>query len=73
MGAARPPISRTPTFIRDMFDESIDLMKKGRWLDSLHDKFGENNIVSAELASKWKTNDQAGTGSLADREVVEQH
>src|ERR1017187_1154055 len=54
MGAARPPSSRTPTFIRDMFDESIDFMTSGFWLEGLDDEFGENNIVSVELASKWK-------------------
>jgi hypothetical protein len=54
MGAARPQSLQTPTFIRDKFDESIDFMKRGHWLDSLDDEFGENNIVSAELASKWK-------------------
>jgi hypothetical protein len=37
-----------------MFDESIDFMKRGHWLDGLDDEFGKNNIASAELASKWK-------------------
>lgn len=62
MGAARPTSSRTPTFIRDMFDESIDFVTSGQWLDSLDDEFGENNIVSVELASRWKQMTKQGRG-----------
>ena len=54
MGAATLPSSRCPTFIRDMFDESLDFMRRRSWPDCLDDAFGENNISSAQLASKWK-------------------
>ena len=54
MGAATLPSSRCPTFIRDMFDESLDFMRRGSWPDCLDDAFGENNISSIELAARWK-------------------
>ena len=46
MGAGTLPSSRCPTFIRDMFDESLDFMRRKSWPDCLDDEFGENNISS---------------------------
>ena len=37
-----------------MFQESLDFMLNGNWLDCLDEEFGENNIWSEELLSRWK-------------------
>jgi hypothetical protein len=37
-----------------MFDESLDFVLRNSWPDCLDDEFGENNIMSTELVSKWK-------------------
>ena len=37
-----------------MFDESLDFILRKSWTDCLDDAFGENNISSTQLASKWK-------------------
>ena len=54
MGAATLPSSRCPTFIRDMFDESLDLILRKSWPDCLDEEFGVNNIMSTELVARWK-------------------
>jgi len=54
MRASQPPSNRAPAFIRDMFQESLNFMLNGYWLDGLEEKFGENNIWLEELLSRWK-------------------
>ncbi len=48
------PGNRAPGFIRDMFLESLDYVSNGSWLDFLDEEFGENNIWSEKLLSRWK-------------------
>jgi len=54
MVAANTPSSRTPTFIRDMFDQSLDFILSSAWLDCLDDEFGENHIYPGPLLIRWK-------------------
>jgi hypothetical protein len=54
MSATQPPSKRAPSFIRDMFQESLNFMSSGYWLDGLDEEFGENYIWSEELLSRWK-------------------
>jgi hypothetical protein len=49
MGAAKPPSFRTPTFIRDMFDQSLDFILSNSWPDCLDVEFGENHISPGAL------------------------
>jgi hypothetical protein len=37
-----------------MFQRSLDFMSTGYWLDGLDEEFGENNIGSEKLLSRWK-------------------
>lgn len=37
-----------------MFQESLDFILNGCWLDGLDEELGENNIWSEELLSRWK-------------------
>ena len=54
MGAAKPPSFRTPTFIRDMFDQSLDFILSNSWPDCLDVEFGENHISPGALLVRWK-------------------
>ena len=54
MRASQPPSNRAPAFIRDMFQESLDYVLNGSWLDRLDEELGENNIWSEEILAKWK-------------------
>jgi hypothetical protein len=54
MRATQPPSNRAPSFIRDMFQESLDYVLNGSWLDFLDEELGENNIWSEQFLSKWK-------------------
>ena len=37
-----------------MLLESLDYVSNGSWLDFLDEEFGENNIWSEKLLSRWK-------------------
>ena len=37
-----------------MFEESLDFILRKSWTDCLDDAFGENNISSTQLSSRWK-------------------
>ena len=63
MRVTLPPSNRAPSFIRDMFQESLGFMTSGNWLDSLDEEFGENNIWSEKLLSKWKQMSNRERGS----------
>ena len=63
MRATQPPSNRPPSFIRDMFQQSLDLMLNGYWLDGLDEELGENNIWSEELLSRWKHMSKRERGS----------
>ena len=51
MRATLPPSNRAPSFIREMFQKSI---QNDCWLDCLDEELGENNIWSEKLLSRWK-------------------
>ena len=63
MRATQPPSNRAPSFIRDLFQQSLDFMLNGYWLDGLDEEFGENNIWSEELLSRWKHMSKRERGS----------
>ena len=54
MRASQPPSNRAPSLIRDMFQQSLDNVLSDSWLDCLDEEFGENNIWSEELLTKWR-------------------
>jgi hypothetical protein len=64
LGRALSPVAvSSPAFIRDMFQESLDFMLHDNWLDGLDEDFGENNIWSEKLLSRWKHMSKRERGS----------
>jgi hypothetical protein len=63
MSVSQPPSNRAPSFIRDMFQESLDFMLHDNWLDCLDEEFGENNIWSEKLLCRWKHMSKGERGS----------
>jgi hypothetical protein len=59
-----------------MFQESLDYVLNGSWLDRLDEELGENNIWSEEILAKWKhmSNRERGSWLLGklwnDRSIV---
>jgi hypothetical protein len=50
-------------FIFDRLPHPLDYVLNGSWLDFLDEEFGENNIWSEELLSKWKRMSSRERGS----------
>ena len=70
MSVSQPPSNRAPSFIRDMFQESLDFMLHDNWLDCL-DEVGREQHLVGEASSQMEAHQQRGTRQLAAWQAVE--